>query len=59
LEDAGVDGRRGLGWTLGRLAGGGGGVDSPGSGLGLVAGSGECGDKPSGYGATELVAFGG
>jgi hypothetical protein len=31
LEDLGVDGRRGLGCTLGRLVGGGG-VDSPGSG---------------------------
>jgi hypothetical protein len=33
LENQGADGRMGLKWTLGRLAGGGGcGVDSPGSG---------------------------
>jgi hypothetical protein len=29
-------------------------VDSPGSGQGPVAGSGECGDKPPGSGAMEL-----
>jgi hypothetical protein len=31
------------------------GVDSPGSGWGLLAGCCECGDGPSGSGATELV----
>jgi hypothetical protein len=39
-----------------REAGGGGGVDSSGSGLGPVAGPGECGDEPSGSGATELIS---
>jgi hypothetical protein len=34
--------------------GGGCGVDSPGLGWGLVAGSCECGDEPSGCGSTEL-----
>jgi hypothetical protein len=33
-----------------------GGVDSPGSGQELVAGSREHGDEPSGSGATELVS---
>jgi hypothetical protein len=33
----------------------GGGVDSAGSGQGPVAGCCECGDEPSGSGATELV----
>jgi hypothetical protein len=37
------------------LVGGGCGVDSPGSGQGLLAGCCECGDEPSGSGATELV----
>jgi hypothetical protein len=32
-------------------------VDSAGSGLGPVAGCCECGDEPSGYGATELVSW--
>jgi hypothetical protein len=36
--------------------GGGGGLDSTGSGQGLVAGCGECGDEPSGSCATELVS---
>jgi hypothetical protein len=31
------------------------GVDSPGSGCGPLAGCCECGDEPSGSGATELV----
>jgi hypothetical protein len=31
------------------------GVDSPGSGQGSLAGCCECGDEPSGSGATELV----
>jgi hypothetical protein len=35
--------------------GGGGGVDPPGSGCGLVVGSHECGDEPSGSDTTELV----
>jgi hypothetical protein len=30
-------------------------VDSPGSGYGFLVGSCECGDEPSGSGATELV----
>jgi hypothetical protein len=34
---------------------GGCGVDSPGSGKGPLAGSCECGDEPSGSGATELI----
>jgi hypothetical protein len=33
------------------------GMDSAGSGLGLVTGSSECGDEPSGSGATDLVSF--
>jgi hypothetical protein len=32
------------------------GVDSPGSGEGPLPGSSECGDEPSGSGATELVS---
>jgi hypothetical protein len=35
---------------------GGGGLDSTGSGQGLVAGCGECGEEPSGSCATELVS---
>jgi hypothetical protein len=54
LEEKGVDGRMGSKWTLGRLCGGCG-VDSPGSGQGPLAGCCECGDEPSGSGATELV----
>jgi hypothetical protein len=46
----------GLEWDFGRLAGGGG-VDSLGSGYGPVAGCCECGDEPSGSGATELFRF--
>jgi hypothetical protein len=43
-------------WILGRLAWGGGGrLDSTGSGQGPVAGCCECGDEPSGSCATELV----
>jgi hypothetical protein len=41
---------REIGW-------GGCGVDSPGSGWGLLAGSCECGDEPSGSGATVLVGM--
>jgi hypothetical protein len=36
---------------------GGCGVDSPGSGQGPLAGCCECGDEPSGSGATELVSW--
>jgi hypothetical protein len=42
-------------WILGRLAWGGGGLDSTGSGQGPVTGCCECGDVPSGSCATELV----
>jgi hypothetical protein len=54
LKDHGVDGRMGSKWTLGRLVGGCG-VDSPDSGLGPLADCCECGDEPSGSGATKLV----
>jgi hypothetical protein len=54
LKDHGVEGRTGSKCTLGRLAGGCA-VDSPGSGQGTLAGCCECGDEPSGSGATELV----
>jgi hypothetical protein len=37
------------------LVGEGCGMDSPGSGYGPLVGSCECGDEPSGSGATELV----
>jgi hypothetical protein len=55
LKDQSVDGRMGTKWTVWRLVGGGGGVESPGSGEGPLAGCCECGDEPSGSGATELV----
>jgi hypothetical protein len=42
-------------WILGRLAWGFG-LDSTGSGQGLLAGCCECGDEPSGSCATELVS---
>jgi hypothetical protein len=46
-----------IGMDLGEIGWeGGGGVDSAGSGYGLVAGSCEHGDKPSGSCATELVS---
>jgi hypothetical protein len=54
LEDQGMDGRMGSKWILRRLVGGCG-VDSPGSGQGPLACCCECGDEPSGSGATELV----
>jgi hypothetical protein len=54
LEDQGIDGRTGSKCTLGGSVGGCG-VDSPGSGYGPLAGCCECGDEPSGSGATELV----
>jgi hypothetical protein len=56
-EVRGIDGRMGLEWILGRLVlrGGGGGVDSPGLGLGLMAGFHECNDEPLSSGTTELV----
>jgi hypothetical protein len=41
--------------SLGDWLGGGGGLDSTGSGQGPLAGCGECGDEPSGSCATELV----
>jgi hypothetical protein len=53
LKDQGVDGRMGLEWMLGRLAGGCG-VESLGSGWGPVAGFCEYGDEPSGSGAALL-----
>jgi hypothetical protein len=46
LKDQGVDGRMGLEWILGRVAGECG-MDSPGSGHGPVAGCCEHGDEPS------------
>jgi hypothetical protein len=54
LEDKGVDGRMGSKWTLGRMVGG------VWSGfmwlrIGILVGSCECGDEPSGSGTTELV----
>jgi hypothetical protein len=56
LKDQGVDGSRGSKWILGRLARGGGcGVDSSCSVHGPLAGCCECGDEPSGSGATESV----
>jgi hypothetical protein len=54
LKYQGVDDRMGSKWTLVNLAVGCG-VDSPGSGSELLAGCCECGDEPSGSGATELV----
>jgi hypothetical protein len=53
-EDQGIDGRMGSEWILGRLAGGCG-VDSVGSGYGLVVGSCEHSDEPLGSGAMDLV----
>jgi hypothetical protein len=53
LKDQGVDGRMGSKWTLGRLVGEECGVDSPGS----LAGCCECGDEPSGSGATDLISY--
>jgi hypothetical protein len=47
----------GMKMDLGEIGWGGGcGVDSPGSGYGPLAGCCECGDEPSGSGATELVS---
>jgi hypothetical protein len=45
----------GIRMDFGGLAGGGCGMDSCGSGKGQVAGCCECGDEPSGSGATESV----
>jgi hypothetical protein len=56
LKDQGIDGRMGSKCTLGRLVGGEGGMDSPGSVYESLAGSCECGDEPSGSGAMELVS---
>jgi hypothetical protein len=55
LEDQDVGGKMGSEWNLWRLAWGGGGLDSTGSGQGPVVGCCECGDEPSGSCATELV----
>jgi hypothetical protein len=54
LKVQSVDGRMGSKWTLGRLFGGCG-LDSPGSGYIPVAVCCECGDEPSGSGATDFV----
>jgi hypothetical protein len=56
-DDQGVDGSMVSEWILGRLAGGGGGVDSVGSGYGPVAGCCKCGNEHTGSGATELVTM--
>jgi hypothetical protein len=55
LKDRGVEGRMGSKCTLGRLVARGDGVDSAGSEEGPLAGCCECGDEPSGSGATKLV----
>jgi hypothetical protein len=55
LKDQGVDRRMGSKRTLGDWLGECG-VDSPGSGEGWLVGCCECGDGPSGSGATELVS---
>jgi hypothetical protein len=55
-EDQGVGGKMGSEWRLGRLAWGGCGLDSTGSGQGPVAGCCDCGDEPSCSCATELVS---
>jgi alpha-glucosidase (family GH31 glycosyl hydrolase) len=52
MKDQGTDGIR---MDLGEI-GWGCVVNSIGSGLGPVAGCCECGDKPSGFGTTELVS---
>jgi hypothetical protein len=56
LKHHSVDGKMGLEWMLGKLAGGCG-LESTGSGQGPVAGYCECGDEPSGSCATELVSY--
>jgi hypothetical protein len=56
-EDQGVDGRIGSELISRRLAGGGCGVDSVGSGEGPVAGCCEYGDRTSCSGATDLVKY--
>jgi hypothetical protein len=56
LKDKGVDGRMGPKWTLGGLVWGGCGVGSPASRQGSLVGCRECGDEPSGSGATEFVS---
>jgi hypothetical protein len=54
LKDQGLDGRMGSKWTLGRLVGGvWSGFTWP--RIGILAGCCECGDEPSGSGATEVV----
>jgi hypothetical protein len=54
LKDQGVDGRMGSKWMLGRLVVGGVWSGFP-MAQGSLAGCCECGDEPSGSGATELV----
>jgi hypothetical protein len=56
LESPRRRGKEGIKMDLGEIGLGGCGVDSPGSGYGALAGSCECGDEPSGSGATELVS---
>jgi hypothetical protein len=55
IERPGCRWEDGIKRTVGRLVGECG-VDSPGSGQGPLASSCECGDEPSGSGATELVS---
>jgi hypothetical protein len=55
FEDQGVGGEMGSEWILGDWLGGGGGLDSTGSGQGPVAGC-ECRDEPLVSCATELVS---
>jgi hypothetical protein len=47
----------GIKMDVGEIGWGGCGADSSGSGYGSLAGCCECGDEPSGSGATELVSF--
>jgi hypothetical protein len=53
--DPGVDGRMVPKWFLERFVGGGGGVDSAGSGQGQMAGCCGHGDESSSSGVTDLV----
>jgi hypothetical protein len=54
LEDGGINGRIGLEWIFGRLAGGG--LWSGFTWLRIGTGSCECGDELMGSGTTELVS---
>jgi hypothetical protein len=56
LEVQGIGGKMGSEKMLGKSAWGVCGLDSTGSGQGLVAGCGECGDESSSSCATELVS---